>query len=685
MQPNRRTFLRTSATLAAALPFARLTAAPVAPAPATDGTLPRGLLFDPPEVPRLRRNLADPRFARLRATLLDADLAGETRFLRDELRLNNHSVDFLRAWKVLQRASFAHTVSKDPRQLEVARLALRRLCDYRRWDYFLEGGRDTIGLQRAPEATIATCLALDWLGDALPADEREAAEHSIATKGAPACYLTLYGMKYPDRVRGWGFDPEDDYAFRFDLSRWPLILNSTNLKVIPICGLGFAALWLHGRHPQADQWMQMARQSAQAFATMYGLDGAYDEGVGYWGYTTQHLALFAEALHRRLGIDDRGLINYRGTVRFALAMAMPCATTAAHTGDAAQGYVPALDVVNFCDTGTGMDVTIAPWVGRVTGDPLSHYVARHIGSLAEIPAVVWYDEAAPSQPPGPELLDVRLSNDWVVSRTGWAPEDGVVALRSGGPANHEHADRNSVIFKAHGERLLHDPFRAGYSHTVPRWLLRQTEAHTAVLINGRGHQYHDGREGTNASWATARVTDFRTGPGWMTVTSDATEAYALAPMDVTRVTRTLVYVKPDVLLILDQVKLPVPAPVQLRYQVFNDDQRGEVAVDADRFTIRRPLATLQAQLYSRGGLHVRAGRLELPADEGVYPYAEAASAAAPEHLLLTVCTAAPAGEAHPPLGVTAHDGGWQVRGTHRGVPVQADLALSPSGTVVVTL
>jgi hypothetical protein len=685
MQANRRTFLRTSATLAAALPFARLTAATVVPAPAPDGAVPRGLLFDPPEVPRLRRNLADPRFARLRATLLDADLAAETRFLRDELRLNNHSVDFLRAWKVLQRASFAHTVSHDPRQLEVARLALRRLCEYRRWDYFLEGGRDTIGLQRAPEATIATCLALDWLGDALPADEREAAEHSIATKGAPACYLTLYGMKYPDRVRGWGFDPEDDYAFRFDLSRWPLILNSTNLKVIPICGLGFAALWLHGRHPQADQWMQMARQSAQAFATMYGLDGAYDEGVGYWGYTTQHLALFAEALHRRLGIDDRGLINYRGTVRFALAMAMPCATTAAHAGGAAQGYVPALDVVNFCDTGTGMDVTIAPWVGRVTGDPLSHYVARHIGSLAEIPAVVWYDEAARSQPPGPELLDVRLSNDWVVSRTGWAPEDGVVALRSGGPANHEHADRNSVIFKAHGERLLHDPFRAGYSHTVPRWLLRQTEAHTAVLINGRGHQYHDGREGTNASWATARVTDFRTGPGWMTVTSDATEAYALAPMDVTRVTRTLVYVKPDVLLILDHVLLPAPAPVQLRYQVFNDDQRGEVAAEANRFTIRRPLATLQAQLYTRGGLHVRAGRLELPAEEGVYPYAEAASAAAPEHLLLTVCTAAPADEAHPPLGVTTHDGGWQVRGTHRGVPVQADLAFSPSGTVVVTL
>ena len=75
------------------------------------------------------------------------------------------------------------------------------------------------------------CCALDWLGDALPAAERAEAELQLGTKGAPACYLTLYGMKYPDRVRGWGFDPEDDYPFRFDLSRWPLILNATNLKV----------------------------------------------------------------------------------------------------------------------------------------------------------------------------------------------------------------------------------------------------------------------------------------------------------------------------------------------------------------------------------------------------------------------------------------------------------------------
>ena len=692
--PTRRSFLKTSAALAAILPLARF---PLAAAPAPEASAPapkpgRGLLFDAADLPRLRTNLADPRFAEIHATLLNVDFAAETKFLHD-LRLNNHSVDLLRAWKILQTSAFAYAVLGDARHLPLAELALRRLLDYQRWDYFLDGGRDTIGFQRAPEVTIAVCFALDWLGDALPADLRAEAEHQIATKGAPACYRSLYGMKYPDRVRGWGFDPEDDYQFRYDLSRWPLILNATNLKVIPICGLGFAAIWLHGRHPDADKWMQLARQSARAFSTMFGLDGAYDEGAGYWGYTSMHLIMFAEALYRRLGVDDRQLVNYPGTVRYALTMSMPCGggTVAdpklktASPGVPKGDYVPAQDVVNFSDSGSGLDVTISPWVGQVAHDPLSNYVAKHIGSPRQLPAVVWYHADAPEQAPGPELHDVRLSNDLVISRTGWQPADGVVAFRSGGPANHEHADRNSVIFKVHGERLFHDPFHAGYSPTLPRWLLRQTEAHTSVLIDGHGHQYHDGHEGTNSSWASAQITEYRTGPGWMTVTSDATDAYALVLPNVVLVARTLVFLKPDVLLILDRVKLRTAAPVQLRFQVFNDDGNGTATADGAQLTIRRPLAFAQLQLAALGPISARVGQLALPPSEGVFPYGEAVSAAATEHTILTAAAAAPTGDAPGHLELTRENTGWRVSGRHRGRTVQAVITLSPTGQPSVSV
>jgi hypothetical protein len=342
---------------------------------------------------------------------------------------------------------------------------------------------------------------------------------------------------------------------------------------------------------------------------------------------------------------------------------------------------PAHDIVNFGDSGVNLDTSLAPWVARVHRDPLSQYLAQNVGVIKSHWGAIWYDPALPAAAPGPEQLDVRLDNDWVVSRTGWKPADGVLAFRSGGPGNHEHADRNSLIFKVHGERLLNDPLRAGYAYKTERWKLRLTSAHTAVLVDGKGHQYHDGHEGTNASWAWAHITVFRTGPGWMTLTSDATEAYALVQPDIKRVRRTAVYLKPDVLVLLDQVSITgAPKPVQLRFQVYNDDQGGSVTAGAANFLITRPRATLAASAWGVGPLAVKTGRLDLPEVQWVFPYAEVESAAANEHEVLTVATAQPKGGQPGSLAAVREGAGWRIRGEHQGRKI--DLRITPDGVAV---
>ncbi len=234
-----------------------------------------------------------------------------------------------------------------------------------------------------------------------------------------------------------------------------------------------------------------------------------------------------------------------------------------------------------------------------------------------------------------------------------------MALRSGGPSNHEHADRNSVIFKAFGERLFHDPFHAAYSYTQPHWLLRQTEAHTAVLIGGKGHQYHDGHEGTNSSWAEAKILAYRPGNGHLVVTSAATEAYRLVNKDVTLVTRTVVFLKPDVLLLCDRVRLSgTPLPVQLRFQANNEDSKGTVGAQGKGLRHRAPRCCPACGGIYRGALLVRTGTLNLPAEYGVHPYAEVESASALDHLILTVCTAQKAGKEHGTLNVRTTETGW---------------------------
>jgi hypothetical protein len=245
----------------------------------------------------------------------------------------------------------------------------------------------------------------------------------------------------------------------------------------------------------------------------------------------------------------------------------------------------------------------------------------------------------------------------------------------GGPANHEHADRNSVVFKAHGERLFHDPFRAGYAYTTLRFKLRLTAAHTALLINGQGHQYHDGHEGTNASWAWARVQAFKTGPGWMSVTSDATEAYEMVVPETKRVDRTLVFLKPDVLILLDRVTLATAQPVQLRYQVYNDDDHGAATATGNAFTITRPSARLDATVHADSAVTCAVLKHDLPAEEGTHPFVEATSAAATTHTLLTVSAAQPTAESRAAgtLAVTRTGAIWHVSGSHRGQKVNVTI------------
>jgi hypothetical protein len=263
------------------------------------------------------------------------------------------------------------------------------------------------------------------------------------------------------------------------------------------------------------------------------------------------------------------------------------------------------------------------------------------------------------------LYDVRFANDWVVSRTGWDERSSVLALRSGPPANHEHADRNSVIFKAYGERLLHDPFKAAYSHTLPHWLLRQTEAHTAVLIDGRGHQYHDGKEGTNASWADAQIVAYNPTGQHLVVTSDATEAYRLVNPQVDLARRTLIFLKPEVLLIFDRIRLQsTPARVQLRFQVYNEDGKGIVKITKDGFFIERPLANLKGSVVSSNSITLRNGTLDVPEDVGIYPYLEAETSAALEHMILTVCTAQEKGKPHGNLAISQKGSIWDITGRH---------------------
>jgi hypothetical protein len=127
------------------------------------------------------------------------------------------------------------------------------------------------------------------------------------------------------------------------------------------------------------------------------------------------------------------------------------------------------------------------------------------------------------------------------------------------------------------------------------------------------------------------------------------------------------------------------APVQARFQVFNDDGHGRATADGATFRIERPHATLQARATARGEVACTVGRLDLPEAEGLYPFVEVTSAGAHEHVLLTVCTTAPTGQPHGELRLDPAGTGWRVTGTHRGRAVAATVLVPAGALPVVTL
>lgn len=173
----------------------------------------------------------------------------------------------------------------------------------------------------------------------------------IAEKGCLPCFRTLFGMRYPQKVVGWKFAPWVKLEPR-DFSRWPIILDKTNLKAIPISGLAIGSLTLEPRDPRRAEWLEMARHGYETIAALYERDGSYPEGSGYGDYTTFHLLLAQAAIERKLGVDLFDRINYNGFVEFMLSLQLP------------QTAEPKA-CVNFGDGGTGLRSAVSfTWPGK---------------------------------------------------------------------------------------------------------------------------------------------------------------------------------------------------------------------------------------------------------------------------------------------------------------------------------
>jgi hypothetical protein len=412
-------------------------------------------------------------------------------------------------------------------------------------------------------------------------------------------------MANAESTTDWQFNPEYVANYDVDMSKWPSILDKTNLKAIPISGLGIGGLALSGRDDRSARWLARANASADEYLSLFSEDGGYFEGISYADYSLRYLTAYFEASMRNArGIDWKERVDFRGTTQFLLACQMGVRPDGVRR-----------DIVNFSDSNFSFHASPLLWIAKRGGDRLAQYAARRFSERSRFTDWLWHDPELDATPPPTSLLNARFDLDWIICRTGWDDEANILAFRSGMPANHEHADRNSFILKAYGERLLTDHYGASYDWRQKGWLLRLTEAHNSVLIDGKGHQYHDGSEGTNASQAEARVTRFVNEGEVVWWSSDASQAYGLVHDGLESVIRSVLFVKPDLVILVDRVESDREVEVSCRFHPDNTDGSAAIEVESNGVRIVRPRASLSCRFASERSLRVDKGRLDVPVDD----------------------------------------------------------------------
>jgi len=333
-----------------------------------------------------------------------------------------------------------------------------------------------------------------------------------------------------------------------------------------------AGIAFHDVIPDAPRWLDYSTTIFySAYPVWGGADGAWHEGVSYWRSYIYRFQYGAMAMREALGINafDKPFFSANGY--FGL-YTLPPGAEAGGWGDLS------------ADRRSGQ---IAELMGILaSGAGNSHwqwYADRHDVNIA---SDSWFgfllaarSSGVESKPPT-DLPSSRAFKDTglaVLNSNLLDGKDNVqVHFKSSpwGRQSHGYNANNAFLLNIDGQRALIRSGRRdvhGSPHHV-KWMW-STRSDNAILVNGEGQFPHTPE-------AQGRITHFETSEILDIVTGEAGDSYD----NLDRWTRTLYFLKPDVLFIHDVLEAPEPstyqwllhaqAPFELEEQAARVDTKG---------------------------------------------------------------------------------------------------------------
>ena len=324
------------------------------------------------------------------------------------------------------------------------------------------------------ELAHAVGLGYDWFFHELTDEQRNTIKSGLIKNGLQVgidAYNDTAGYD-PNRGRAHGWWKDCDH-------NWNQVCN---------CGLMVGALAIAETDPEyAQQIIPQAVASLPKALKMYGPDGAWAEGPGYWGYATRYTAYGFTALKTALDTDF-GLLNIDGISEAGFA---PIHTTG-----------PTGLYFNYADSGernARRPMFQVFWLADIFN---SSFMAENEHNLikthqATAQHIVWYVPHTQSNEDNRPLdKQFRGPVEVALMRSAWDdPEALFVAIKAGyNQANHAHLDLGSFEMDALGVRWVRD---LGSDHyNLPNYWDKQqngrrwnywrlgTFSHNVITING---------------------------------------------------------------------------------------------------------------------------------------------------------------------------------------------------------
>jgi hypothetical protein len=120
----------------------------------------------------------------------------------------------------------------------------------------------------------------------------------------------------------------------------------------------------------------------------------------------------------------------------------------------------------------------------------------------------------------------------------------------------------------------------------------------------------------------------------------------------------------------------------LRFQIYNEDGKGQAKLEKNAFRIERPKANLQGSIHASNAVVLRTGLHNVPQDICVYPNVEAEAKESLEHLLLTICTAQETGKPQGKRVAVMAEAMWKVSVEHNQKKYEVEMNVSQDLPVI---